>query len=61
MHAQINAGIKRCVMNEDSSMLRHQRLGHISIERLRILVKDGVLNTLDLTDFHTCMGYIKGK
>ncbi|KAL0413074.1 UNVERIFIED_CONTAM: hypothetical protein Sradi_1509100 [Sesamum radiatum] len=29
------AGIKRCVMNEDSSVLWHRRLGHISIERIK--------------------------
>jgi hypothetical protein len=59
MHVQ--TGIKRCNINENSSMLWHRRLGHISIERIKRLVKDGVLNTLDFADFETCVDCIKGK
>ena len=59
MHA--NVGIKRSLINENSSMLWHRRLGHISIERIKRLVKDGVLKTLDFTDFGTCVDCIKGK
>ena len=59
MHA--NVGIKRSLINENSSMLWHRRLGHISIERIKGLVKDGVLKTLDFTDFGTCVDCIKGK
>ena len=29
----ITTGLKRCVINEESSMLWHRRLGHISIEK----------------------------
>ena len=58
---QIHAGIKRCVMNEDSSMLWHRRLGHISIDRVKRLVKEGILSVLDFTDFKTCRDCIKGK
>ncbi|KAL0386361.1 UNVERIFIED_CONTAM: hypothetical protein Slati_4605900 [Sesamum latifolium] len=61
LHISDNAGIKRCVMNEDSFILWHRRLGHIFIERIKKLVNDGVLNTLDLADSDTCMDYIKGK
>ena len=57
----VTAGLKRCVMNEESSMLWHQRLGHISIERIKKLVNDGVLSTLDFADFETCVNCIKGK
>ncbi|KAA8532494.1 hypothetical protein F0562_032527 [Nyssa sinensis] len=57
----VHTGIKRCVVNEDSSILWHQRLGHISIERIKRLVNDGVLSTLDFTDFETCVDCIKGK
>ena len=39
----VHIGTKRCNMNEDSSMLRHRRLGHISIHRIKRLVKDGVI------------------
>ncbi|RVW69573.1 Retrovirus-related Pol polyprotein from transposon TNT 1-94 [Vitis vinifera] len=57
----VHTGIKQCVMNEDSSMLWHRRLGHISMQRIKRLVNDGVLNTLDFTDFDTCVDCIKGK
>ncbi|KAL0318771.1 UNVERIFIED_CONTAM: hypothetical protein Sangu_2033300 [Sesamum angustifolium] len=48
-------------MNEDSSVLWHRRLGHISIERIKKLVNDGALNTLDFTYFDTFVDCIKGK
>ena len=57
----VHIGTKRCNINEDSSILWHRRLGHISIDRIKSLVKDGVLNTLDYTDLETCAGCIKGK
>ena len=57
----VTAILKRCVMNEESSMLWHRRLGHISIERIKKLVNDGVLSTLDFADFETCVNCIKGK
>ena len=57
----VTAGLKRCVMNEESSMLWHQRLGHISIEKIKKLVNDGVLSTLDFADFETCVNCINGK
>ena len=58
---QVTAGLKRCVVNEESSMLWHQKLGHISIERMKKLVNDGVLSALDFADFETCVNCIKGK
>ena len=48
-------------MNENSFILCHRRLGHISIDRIKRLVNDRVLNTLDYTDFDTCVDCIKGK
>ena len=57
----VHTGIKRCNINENSSILWHRRLGHISIERIKRLVNDGVLSTLDYTDFETCVDCIKGK
>ena len=59
MHVTI--GLKRCVMDEESSMLWNPRLGHISIERMKKLVNDRVLSTLDFADFETCLNCIKGK
>ena len=56
-----NIGVKRSALNEQSSMLWHRRLGHISIERIKRLVNDGALEALDFTDFGTCVDYIKGK
>lgn len=60
-HNALNVSNKRCMMNDNSSMLWHRRLGHISIERIKRLVKEGVLNALDFTDFQTCVDCIKGK
>jgi hypothetical protein len=57
----VHTGTKRCVINEDSSKLWHRRLGHISIERIKRLVNEGKLNTLDFIDFETCVDCIKGK
>ena len=61
LHVQNNAGVKRCVMNEESSMLWHRRLGHTFIQRTKRLVNDGVLGAPDFTDFETCVDCIKGK
>ncbi|KAL8170304.1 hypothetical protein V2J09_022108 [Rumex salicifolius] len=52
-HNSMHTGLKRCIMNEDSSMLWHRRLGHISIERVKRLVKEGL-------DPRTISGYFIG-
>lgn len=57
----VHTSTKICVINGDSSKLWHKRLGHISIERIKRLVNEGVLNTLIFTDFETCVYCIKGK
>ena len=57
----LTAGIKRNVMNEESSLLWHRRLGHISIQRIKKLVNEGILSALDFTDFETCLDCIKGN
>jgi len=58
-----NVGIKCSFINEISSILWHKKLGHISIERVKRLVNDGVLEAHDFisTDFGTCVDGIKGK
>ena len=61
MHVSSSIGIKRNVVNEDSSILWHHRLGLISIEKVKRLVKDGALSTLDFIDFDTCSDCIKEK
>ena len=57
----VHTSTKQCVINEDSPMLWYHRLGHISIERIKRLVNDGVLSTLDFTDLDTCVACIKEK
>ena len=57
----LTAGIKQSVMNEESSLLWHRRLRHISIQIIKSLVNEGVLTSLDFTDFETCLDCIKGK
>jgi len=49
------------LVNENSALLWHRRLGHISIKRIKRLVTDGVLKTLDFTDFGTCVDCLKEK
>ena len=44
---------KRARMNLSSSMLWHKRLSHISRQRLKRLVRDGVLFNLDFSEFET--------
>ena len=59
LHTHI--GNKWCIMNEDSSILWRHRLGHISIDRIKRLVNEKILNTLDFANFDTCIDCIKGK
>ena len=42
-------------------MLWHMRLGHISIDRIKRLVNDGVLEALGFINFSTCINYKMGK
>lgn len=42
-------------------MLWHQRLGHILIDKIKRLVNERVLSTLDFADFKTCVNCIKGE
>ena len=52
---------KRNRVNENSSILWHKRLGHISRERMEHLIKDEILTSLDFSDFTSCVECIKGK
>ena len=54
-------GKKRSKVNENSSMLWHKCLGHISRERMQRLIKEGILHDLDFSDFDTCVDCIKRK
>uniref|UniRef100_A0A2N9EWH4 Integrase catalytic domain-containing protein n=1 Tax=Fagus sylvatica TaxID=28930 RepID=A0A2N9EWH4_FAGSY len=53
-------GSKR-VNDEFSSMLWHRRLGHISRERMERLTRNGILDSLNFSDFQTCVDCVKGK
>ncbi|KAJ4728701.1 Retrovirus-related Pol polyprotein from transposon TNT 1-94 [Melia azedarach] len=54
-------GTKRKLTNENSAVLWHKRLGHISRQRIKRLVSDEILDPLDFTDFDICVNCIKGK
>ena len=57
----LTIGIEMNVMNEESSLLWQQKLGHISIQRIKILVNEGAFNALNFTDFEICLDCLKGK
>ncbi|KAJ9564656.1 hypothetical protein OSB04_000622 [Centaurea solstitialis] len=40
-------------LNEDSAILWHKRLGHISKQRIQRLIDERILNSIDLTNFQT--------
>ena len=56
----LTTGIKRNVMNEESSLLWHRRLGHIFIQRIKRLVNERVFSALQFINFETCLDCIKG-
>ena len=60
LHSEI-IGMKRSIYDENSYSLWHKRLCHISIDRIKRLINDGVLKTLDFSDSGTCLSCIKGK
>ncbi|KAF7827012.1 Retrovirus-related Pol polyprotein from transposon TNT 1-94 [Senna tora] len=57
----INYGTKRKLTYENSLRLWHKRLGHISKQRMQRVMSDGILDTLDLSNFDVCIECIKGK
>jgi transposase InsO family protein len=54
-------GNKRSTINDKSYMLWHRRLGHISEKRIKRLVNEGILQSLDFTDNDPCVDCIKAK
>ena len=54
-------GSKRKLNNKKSSMLWHKRMGHISKQRIERLITQGILDSLDMSDFDICVDCIKGK
>ena len=60
LHAS-NCGTKRKLTDENPSMLWHRRLEHISKQRMKRLVLEGILYSLDFVNFKMCIDCIKGK
>ncbi|WVZ13110.1 hypothetical protein V8G54_017640 [Vigna mungo] len=56
-----NVSTKRSLVDERSAYLWHKRLGHISKERMKRLVKNEILPDLDFTDLNVRVDCIKGK
>ncbi|GMI70291.1 hypothetical protein HRI_000698400 [Hibiscus trionum] len=54
-------GTKRKLNKENSASLWHKRLGHISKGRIERLISNGILESLDFSDFNVCVDCIKGK
>ncbi|XP_022862761.1 uncharacterized protein LOC111382947 [Olea europaea var. sylvestris] len=54
-------GTKRKLNKENSATLWHKRLGQILKARVERIVSDGILDSLDFTDFDVCIECIKGK
>ena len=54
-------GTKRKLNKENLASLWHKRLGHISKGRVERLVSDGILESLDFTNFDVSVDCINGK
>ncbi|XP_050919105.1 uncharacterized mitochondrial protein AtMg00300-like [Lathyrus oleraceus] len=54
-------GTKRKIDNKNSGALWHKRLDHISKNRVERLVFDGILDSINLTNFDVCVECVKGK
>ncbi|KAL1224587.1 Retrovirus-related Pol polyprotein from transposon TNT 1-94 [Cardamine amara subsp. amara] len=54
-------GTKQKLINKTSAALWHKRLGHFSEKRIKHLISDQVLDTLDFSDIGQCVNCIKGK
>jgi len=54
-------GTKCKIDNTQSGTLWHKRLGHISKNRVERLVSNGILESIDFTNFVICVECIKGK
>lgn len=59
-HVEHSIGHKRSAYIENFAFLWHQRLDHISKERMLRLVKNEILPQLDFTDMDICVDCTKG-
>ena len=53
--------MKRSIYDENSYSLWYWRLCHTSIDRIKRLINDEVLKTLDFSYSSTCLSWIKEK
>lgn len=56
-----SSGTKHKIDDNNSEALWHKRLGHISKNIVERLVFDGILDSIDLTNFDVCVECFKGK
>ena len=57
----IVSSTKHLRLNEKSSIFWYKRLGHISRQKKKKLIKDEILLNLDFSDFDICVDCIKSK
>ena len=60
-NVECDAGSKKNVYDDSYAYLWHQRLGHISKERIARLMKNAIFPQLDFGDLDICLDCIKGK
>ena len=56
-----SCGTKRKIDDTNLRALWHKHLGHIFKNRVERLVSNGILNSIDFTNFDACVEYIRGK
>lgn len=57
----VSCGTKRKIDDNNIGALWHKCLGHISKNRVERLVSDGILDSINFTNFDVCVECIKGK
>ena len=53
--------LKRNFPSTNDAYLWHLRLGHINLNRIQRLIKDGLLEPLDFDEFPVCESCLEGK
>lgn len=61
MSVNFVVGTKGNRKDDNSSILCHRRLRHISRPHIERLIKEGILPNLDISDFETHVDFLKGK
>ena len=60
-HETLNVQTRGTKRKLNDSSLWHKRLGHISKNRVERLIKDGILDSINFSDFEVCVNCFKGK